>query len=63
MAHLPSMISVEGMDVSTIRFKESVDATRSGTADECLVERLLEDGAPILVSEVLRRRNLRVNSL
>jgi len=41
LTHLPSRISVCGVDTSTIRFKPSVVQTD-------LIDRLLEDGAPVL---------------
>lgn len=41
LTHLPSRISVSGVDVSTIHFKSSV-------ANTTLIDRLLEDGAPVL---------------
>lgn len=43
LTHLPSNISVSGVDISTIYFKASL-----GEEYEQLVDRLLEDGAPIL---------------
>jgi len=45
LTHLPSKISVSGVDISTIRFKPSVADTDS---EKCLIDRLLEDGAPVL---------------
>lgn len=46
LTHLPSRISVSGVDTSTIRFKPTVSTSDSDSG--CLITRLIDDGAPVL---------------